>query len=288
MVMQRTVRLPKCGVQMFNYFTLDATVPPRRSPAGVRTFDLPRFGRLSRPYVASNSIPSSILDAPHFHTWRPIPSHPLFWTPCPSLSGVHPYNLLIFGRLPFSCVASNSIQSSILDAMSITLWRPSFQSSQFWTPVTSIRGVQFHPILYSGRHVHHSLASILPTFSILDAFPFHTWRPISSHPQLWTPCPSLSGVHPSNLLNSGRPSLPYVASNSIQSSILYAMPIAFWRPSFQPSQFWTPVTSRRGVHFHLILSSGRHVHRSLASILSALSLLKPFSASENSNRSSTS
>jgi hypothetical protein len=273
MVMQRTVILPKCGVQMFNYFTLDATVPPRRSPAGVRTFDLPRFGRLSRPYVASNSIPSSILDTPHFHTWRPIPSHPLFWTPCPSLSGVHPSNLLIFGRLPFSCVASNSIQSSILDAMSITLWRPSFQPSQFWTPVTSIRGVQFHPILYSGRHVHHSLASILTTFSILDACHVHTWRPIPSHPLFWTPCPSLSGVHSSNFLYSGRLPFPFVASNSISSSVPDAMSITLWRPSFQPSQFWTPLTSLRGVQFHPILYSGRHVHHSLASILPTFSIL---------------
>ena len=235
MVMQRTVRLPKCGVQMFNYFTLDATVPPRRSPAGVRSFDLPRFGRLSHPCVASNSIPSSILDAPHFHTWRPIPSHPLFWTPCPSLSGVHPSNFLNFGRLSRPCMASNSIPSSTLDAMAFSCWRPSFQLSQFWTPVTSMHSVQFHPILSSGRHVHHSLASILSTFSILDAFHFHAWRPILSLPQ-----------------------------------------------------FWTPLTSIRGVHFHLILSSGRHAHHSLASILSALSLLKPFNASENSNRSSTS
>ena len=142
--------------------------------------------------------------------------------------------------------------------MPITLWRPSFQPSQFWTPSISLRGVQFHPILNSGRHVHHSLASILPTFSILDALHFLTWRPFSSHPQLWTPCPSLSGVHPSNLLNFGRLPFPYVASNSIPSSILDAMPITLWRPSFQPSQFWTPVTSRHGVQLHLILSSGRH------------------------------
>ena len=100
-------------------------------------------------------------------------------------------------------------------------WRPSFQLSQFWTPVTSRCGVQFHPILYSGRHAHRFLASILPTFSILDATHFHTWRPTPSHPQFWTP---------------------------------------------------------RYPHGVLLL----------ASILSALSLLKPFNASENSNRSSTS
>ena len=152
-------------------------------------------------------------------------------------------------------------------------WRPSFQPSQFWTPVTSMCGVQFHPIIYSGRHAHRYLASILPTFSILDAIPFHAWRPTPSHPQFWTPCPSLSGVHPSNLLNFGRLSRPYVASNSIPSSILDAMPIAFWRPSFQLSQFWTPSLSIRGVQLHLILYSGRHVHQSLASILPTFSIL---------------
>ena len=182
MVMQRTVRLPKCGVQMFNYFTMDATVPPRRSPAGVRTFDLPRFGRLSRPCIASNSIPSSILDAFPFHTWRPTPSYPLFWTPCPSLSGVHPSNLLNSGRLPFPCVASNSIPSSILDAMPIALWRPFFQPSQFWTPLTSLRGVQFHPILYSGRHSLSYMASNSISSSVLDATVPPRRSPAGVHP----------------------------------------------------------------------------------------------------------
>ena len=139
------------------------------------------------------------------------------------------------GRHDVLLLASVLLAFPVLDACHIHAWRPTPSHPLFWTPLTSIRGVQFHLILYSGRHVHHSLASILPTFSILDACHVHVWRPF--------------------------PSLPL---------------------------FWTPVTSRRGVHFHLILSSGRHVHRSLASILSALSLLKPFNASENSNRSSTS
>ena len=220
MVMRRTVRLPKCGVQMFNYFTLDATVPPRHSPAGVRAFGFPRFGRLSRSCVASNFIPSYILDA-----------------------------------TAFSC------------------WRPCFWLSPFWTPSISICGVQFHPILYSGRHVHHSLASILPTFSILDAPHLLMWRPIPSHPLFWTPCPSLSGVHPSNLLNFGRLPFSCVASNSIPSSILDAMSITLWRPSFQPSQFWTPLTSLRGVHFHPILYSGRPSLPYVASIFISSSIL---------------
>ncbi len=221
MVMQRTVRLPKCGVQMFNYFTLDATVPPRHSPAGVRAVGFPRFGRLSRPCVASNFIPSSILDAMSITLWRPSFQPSQFWTPSISICGVQFHPILYSGRLSHQDVASNSIPSSILDATAFSCWRPCFWLSPFWTPSISICGVQFYPILYSGRHVHHSLASILPTFSILDAPHFHTWRPTPSHPQFWTP---------------------------------------------------------RYPHGVLLL----------APILSALSLLKPFNASENSNRSSTS
>ena len=161
------------------------------------------------------------------------------------------------GRHDVLLLASVLLAFPVLDACHIHAWRPTPSHPLFWTPLTSIRGVQFHLILYSGRHVHHSLASVLLTFPVLDAFHFHTWRPFPSHPLFWTPCPSLSGVHPSNFLNSGRLSRPCVASNSISSSILDAMSITLWRPSFQPSQFWTPVTSMCGVQFHLFLNSGR-------------------------------
>ena len=160
-----------------------------------------------------------ILDAFPFYAWRPIPSHPLFWTPRRSPAGVHPSNLLNFGRMSHPCVASNSIPSSILDAMPIALWRPSFQLSQFWTPSLSIRGGQLLLILYSGRHVHQSLASILPTFSILDACHIQVWRPSSHSSPFWTPSLSMRGVHFHLFLYSGR----------------HGTPTAFscWRPSFQ-------------------------------------------------------
>ena len=206
---------------------------PCPSLSGVHPSNLLNFGRLSHPCVASNSISSLILDAPHFLTWRPIPSLPLFWTPCPSLSGVRSFDLPRFGRLPFPYVASISIPSSILDAMSLALWRPSFQLSQFWTPVTSMRGVQFHLILNFGRPSLPYVASISIPFSILDAMSITLWRPSFQPSQFWTPVTSMCGVHFLLFLYSGRLSHQDVASISISSSVPDAMSIALWRPSFQ-------------------------------------------------------
>ena len=123
------------------------------------------------------------------------------------------------GRHGVLLLASVLLTFPVLDACHIKTWRPSFQPSQFWTPSISLRGVQFHPILNSGRHVHHSLASILPTFSILDAPHFLTWRPIPSHPLFWTPLTFIHGVQLHLILSSGR----------------HGTPTAFscWRPSFQ-------------------------------------------------------
>ena len=167
MVMQRTVRLPKCSVQIFNYFTLDATVPPRRSPAGVRSFGFPRFGRLPFPCVASNSISSSTLDAMPITLWRPFFQLSQFWTPVTSRCGVRSFGFPRFGRLPFPYVASNSISSSILDAMPITLWRPFFQPSQFWTP-----SVNVNIILYKKwKIILYNFSSFQAGFPGMHAYP---------------------------------------------------------------------------------------------------------------------
>ena len=182
-----------------------------------------------------------------FSCWRPFFQPSQFWTPSLSMRGVQFHPILYSGRHGVLLLASILPTFSILDAPHFLTWRPFPSHPLFWTPLTSIRGVQFHLILYSGRHVHHSLASILPTFSILDACHVHTWRPIPSHPQLWTPCPSLSGVHPSNLLNFGRLSHPCVASNSISSLILDAPHFLTWRPFPSLPLFWTPRKEVRGV-----------------------------------------
>ena len=115
--------------------------PPTQSH-GVRSAQLPRFGRLTLSHMASIPHIFSNLDVSHSVTWRPFLLLFPIWTPPTQSHSVRSAQLLQSGRLVSQHLASISITSKILDASHTHHWRPFRTSSPIWTPRQSTCGVQ--------------------------------------------------------------------------------------------------------------------------------------------------
>ena len=125
--------------------------PPTQSH-GVRSAQLPRFGRLTLNHMASSLSVLSNLDASSVNIWRPFPSPLKFWTPLTLTTGVHSAQLLQSGRLVSQHLASNLRSYRHLDASRTHRWRPFCSAYPIWTPRQSTFGVQSTLSSPFGRH----------------------------------------------------------------------------------------------------------------------------------------
>ena len=142
---------------------------PLTQSYGVRSAQLPRFGR--HPLNQMASIPAAFpnLAATKLERWRPFCSASPIWTPLTQSHGVHSAQLPQFGRHTRNHTASNFAALLKLDATHSITWRPLRTTSPFWTPPTQSHGVHSAHLLQSGRLVSQHVASNLSFHRHLDA-----------------------------------------------------------------------------------------------------------------------
>ncbi len=186
---------------------------PHTLTAGVRSAQLPRFGRHQLNHMASIPHIFSNLDATKLGRWRPFLLLFPIWTPPDSNAGVRSAHLLQSGRHTHNHTASNFAALLKLDATQLGRWRPFRTASPIWTPRQSIFGVQSTLSSPSGRLSHSQMASVLHIFSNLDATCQITWRPFLLLFPIWMPPALTAGVHSAHLLQSGRLVSQHVAYN---------------------------------------------------------------------------